>query len=241
MSHEAHSSPLQPGEACVSPAEAAGALAAESLLPKEVPKLLFLSFRHSQGSPDLQQWLFDYVYSVSGQQPLSSAEEQGLRRSLSRAIQSYFRMDSYGASTAAYHTTIQTKLVAMEVKRTLSLWRQANERSTPLTRPYIMRELTSEVVSRDAYYLLQHNGRARAAGESPCHPVHHDPFFSFIGYYALEGHATGLAVLDRLYGDVKTLIEQSQQAKQGNPSAEIAAQWLLNDKELKKIAAILSK
>jgi hypothetical protein len=200
--------------------------------PETATKLLFLSFRHSQGSPELQRWLLDYVRSVSGQLLLPERWEAPIKRSLSKAISTYLDFSDKQNSAAPHHKPVSYDLLTHEVYRSYESMQQALTRSTALfTQKDIVYMTTVDMLKRDRAFLIEQAGRPRAAGMAAGEPFHSDASFSFIRYYALEHHATGLAVFDGLYQDIDDLIHASRQTHQ-NVTAANASPWDLSPDEL---------
>lgn len=202
-------------------------------------KLLFHSFRHSQGSPVLQEWFFEYVRSVSGQLLLPKDWKTPVKRRLRQAITTYLDFSEKQDSAAPYHKRVPYDLLTRETNRVYDRLAQAVTRPVSIhPHSQIRFMITVDILQRENEYLLERNGRPRAEDLPEGEPVHALSFFSFIQHYALERHPTGLTVFDQMYQEVADLIQTSRQAQQ-NPSPKPLDPWLLSADELELLHELL--
>jgi hypothetical protein len=200
--------------------------------PAAATKLLFLSFRHSQGSPEIQQWLFEYTRSAYGPLPLYEQWEAPIKQRLSQAITGFLQFAGQGDSTAGYHKRVSRDFLTFEVFRAYESMQLALNRSEqPLAHERIVYMLSVDLLKKEREYLLGERGRPRGAEQRAGESLHRDSFFSYLRHYGLKHHPTGLVVFDRLYAEIDRLIQTSR-ARQREERAAEASSWLLSENDL---------
>lgn len=206
--------------------------------PQALSKLLFLSFRHSQGSPVLQNWLYKYVRAVSGQVPIPTSWDKGVKKTSRNAVYGYLQVPASGASLAPYHTSVNKQHVIKEVARVYRSMKSILS-SHAMPQPYasVVYALTVELIQRDWQYVSgrRYPGRSARQRSSPqAYP------FSYIQFYAIDGNSVGLPVFDQMYDEVHMFIRRSQ-AVLHPPTAHPSADVFLTQRDLETLEKIAAR
>ncbi len=165
-------------------------LGEEYLEPDRAFRLLFLSFKISQGSEDLQVDIFRWLHAQYPALRLSCETEQSLS---SRAIPAFVTVvGNQRLHDPKPEEEVQSQIAMTVAKLKGALEYFSNHPTTALVPP-----ITTEVLSRD-YWYLQH-GRPRV---NPGTTAATDPFLSHVCHYGLLGNLTGSTEYDLLFGQI---------------------------------------
>jgi hypothetical protein len=159
---------------------------------RELERLIFLTFMHSQGSPELQELLNEWIVSVYGKQNeerVCAAFENFLNTQFeSTNKDSLLRLSESGRHTAATRTQATN-----EVSFLSHLYKIPNE--TWNTEQFLQ-TVFNFIIERDRVYIYNEGRPNRAiAGSSSLA----DAYFSFVKTYINELKPTGDEALDQLY------------------------------------------
>jgi len=191
----------------------------EPLGAKHGAKLLFLSFRFSQGSPDLQDIIFMYLHTIKPHWKIGGRE---LKDEIFQAVRSPIynflltgatEQDSSLYTRDTYHkkTTNKQEEITKEkwkegadetIQRELTAMQDifGGDRKTP-EKSFLLTNLAGTIIKREHKYLAG-EGRPRGEQEPIRRTAATDPFLSQLCWYGFLGHSTGTEEYDRMFQDV---------------------------------------
>jgi hypothetical protein len=173
--------------------------AAEADAPRQISRKLFLaSFDHSQGADAAQTLIAQYLHLTF---PTLFLTTEGVKELVTMSHQAANQIIS-SSQRHKYLTDARPQL-EMEAK---NFWNVFNLGEQP-PREQIIRQLTIALICRDWLYK---DGRPRAAEEAPVpYDPRKDSYLSFLCYYALQGHTTGIPEYNQMYQDVALFLRAS--------------------------------
>lgn len=171
-------------------------------------KLLIASYDHSQGNQALQHHLFDYLHLIQPDWRIKSTLRQSLTAHASQVISKLFAREGFHLATGLVTSTIFISAsISGEVQAFTTSLKGRNEQHPLET---LLPIIVAKMVSQDYIWIVQTgNGRQHrrdATAHNSRYSPRHDPYFSYLCYYALERYTTGIAELDQLYQDIKTYL-----------------------------------
>ncbi len=174
----------------------------ETLTLSRARKLFFLSFEHSQGNTALQKLIFDYLHHLHPDWTIDEPLKADLTSIVTQPIIRYALPQPGKAlwhSTDAEVAALDQGGMLNEIKEQMHTMQHSFNR-TPGDPPQML-NMAATIINRDLSYL----GRGRPRSPQPSGKrlsPKADPYFSYFVYYGLDGHSTGVAEYDRMYGDV---------------------------------------
>lgn len=163
---------------------------------RELERLIFLSFMHSQGNTVLQGKLVEWMSHYYGSQ-----SEETLREAYDAFIDRYFKTEKFTLSEKNLHTAS-----VFDIKNQFTYlkgWYETTEIDVEQTK--FFESLFYSILSHDLTY-IRGNGRPNRLGEKTSDSLA-GKYFSFLKTYMIEGKPTGDASLDALYAHLKTWYE----------------------------------
>ncbi len=161
-------------------------------IPRQVSRKLFLaSFDHSQGADAAQTLIARYLHITYPALSLSAEGVAELVASSHKAAQQVI-------ATPQRHKPLNDARpqLEMEAKNFWSVFHLDEQAS----REQIIRQLTVALICRDWLYK---DGRPRAEQGVPApYDPRKDSYLSFLCYYALQGHTTGIPEYNQMYKDI---------------------------------------
>lgn len=160
---------------------------------RELERLIFLTFMHSQGSPEIQEMLGEWISSVYGLQ-----DEQKVREAFSSFLETnFYTKESFGElqlGVKKIHKEISRIGVESQIAYIDTLYKIPDE---PLTGDAYFEILLSYMLQRDKRYIA---GSGRPNRDSTTAEDNlKNKYFSFIKTYLNDKTATGDVALDQLY------------------------------------------
>jgi hypothetical protein len=165
----------------------------KQLSVRELERLIFLTFMHSQGSPEIQEMIGEWLSSVYGLQ-----DEQKVREAFSNFLESnFYNNDSFGElhlGVKKIHKEISRIGVESQLAYLNSLYKVPEE---PLEGDTYFEILLSCMLQRDKKYIA---GTGRPNRDSNTAEDNlKNKYFSFIKTYLNDLQTTGDVALDQLY------------------------------------------
>ncbi len=173
-------------------------------------KLLFLSFKFSQGDGGLQQQIFDY-FIMKGQIPSLS---QDMRKQIASRAQSMAKRYFMGNQKHTTEGGTEEKPVPLESEIEKEMLKQIGLLgSVPPERGRTLKGflgiIAENIIAQDYKYLIQEKGRPnRAKSETSSYEPTLDPYLSHICYYGILEKNTGLEEFDDLFGQIRNVVQK---------------------------------
>lgn len=182
---------------------------------QHLARIFFASFEHSQGLPELQRLIFQYIHSVNSQLRMTDQIRAKIFTMVSPRIEKYLEhtpdSPNITDNTSVYHPNITNKL------RTYSKDIIITETVLRLNEMYVLltfdpsRQLDTSIIgivkgmiSREFKFLHEQGGRVRKNIDP--NTLKGDPWFSYLCHYALNEQKTRIPEFDQMYSDVKGFI-----------------------------------
>lgn len=183
------------------PAEGVGA----GEVARQISRKLFLaSFDHSQGADAAQTLIARYLRASFPALSLTAEGVDELITSSHKAAQQII-----ATPQRHKHLTDARPQLEMEAK---NFWNVFNLDEQP-SHAQIIRQLVIALICRDWMYK---DGRPRAEEELPePYDPRKDCYLSFICYYALQGHTTGIPEYNQMYEDIALFLRTSPEERLG--------------------------
>jgi hypothetical protein len=174
----------------------------EPWTPETITKLLFLSFRHSQGNPVLQEDLFVYIRSRQEAFTIPPKWETPVKTKLKEIIDSYFGAIKKNWTTAPYHKPINPIMIAPYINIAFEDLKNAfAQAEITVSQDELLAKIIGQMMMRDMKYLVR--GRPRKGRWHKKDPIYYRRDFSYFEHYAGGQHPTGLAIFDDMYRDMR--------------------------------------
>jgi hypothetical protein len=173
----------------------------EPLSPRLRPLLtLFItSYEHSQGNSELQRTIFHYLHQSLPDLTLTKKDCDQLMAHAIPIIERLLGLPTQ-VQAAFPHTQVDdisiVRSVGTEIEHLYSIF----TRSTTLEAE-VVELFAKKLVEREYDILIKDGGRKqrRIDKEKTRYQSRYDPHFSYVAYFALMGHKTGMQPLDHLY------------------------------------------
>jgi len=184
------------------------------LSAKELEKLIFISFLHSQGEPELQEklirWLTAY-YGAQSEDKFDEAYDMFSKNNLTPG-------DAFKLSEKHLHTATHSDITKAKIGDKIGasgvsdqewyvniLIEEGNKNN--LTDSVFLKSIIEYILNQDLIYLThgRPNRKNLAASDTLA-----DPFFSFSVHYLLRLNKTSNAALDALYKKLHECLEDEQ-------------------------------
>ena len=205
----------------------------EPLTPDKATKLLFLSFRFSQGDAQLQQMLFFWLHSMHPDWRIDAGLLGAAGEKSVSLFEKFFQFGGDNASQLSknlYHQGVYKNEIKENVQDFLSILKEilngekkdmftAGGEVKTLQDINLVEEIAYFIAARDEKYIAK--GRPRTGGESGHKTAIQDPFLSHIRYYALEGHSTGSEEFDALFAEIKKFVLEKIAQGEGGIFSEV--------------------
>ena len=160
------------------------------LTPEYAARLIFWSFKLSQGNTELHREIFEYIHSIQPQWRITGEMKDEIIQKSVEISNKYLN-----GSSASPHRVDQEKM-RTEIKGQLELLTQFLEKNTKYERPkeHILQVLQASFIERDFNFIK--NGRK----SSP------DKYVSYICDYILKSKKTSIPEYDKMLADLKPLV-----------------------------------
>lgn len=183
----------------------------KNLTPEYAARVLFLSYKYSQGDPQTQKFIFQYLHSTRPEWKIKDEEfKQKIFDKALASIKKYVPTDRNPTGPKAFHKTVpdfhepSRKVIEEDIKNQINFM-QTFFADVTNSNPLALAEvLSSQIIARDEKFLLKGRSRVRS-GTDPTTPSG-DPYGSHIIDYVLKGSPTGLAEFDRMFSDIKKFV-----------------------------------
>ena len=166
----------------------------KQLTVRELERLIFLTFMHSQGSPEVQELLNEWITSVYGLQ-----DEHKVREAFANFLDSHFSSSDSSGELHLGKKNLHEELPRSGVERELgyldSLYKIPDE---PLEGEAFFKILLQMILQRDHQFIFSKGGRPNR-NDSEKGDNLKNKFFSFTKTYLNDKTPTGDAALDQLY------------------------------------------
>lgn len=173
---------------------------------EKAKKLLFLSYRFSQGKSELQYNIFEYLHDIRPRWRIGEKELPELQKALEETIQKYFGKSKdilLHPSSPMRDTVVIQESIKTEVKEFAEI---LNDKKEKINREEILSRIITRMIQGDSIFLSQKEGRERRATEGRKKSEHTDPWLSHLVYYGIQGHETGAEEYNQMFRDVRERI-----------------------------------
>lgn len=188
----------------------------EALTAQKAEKLLFLSYRFSQGGAYLQSYLFRWLHLANPGWKIDAEMQEHTANQFGDHIKKFLGKGSYEHETSPrFHSAIDTSEVQSSAQGELIDMRdffngsRTGDEGIPLkTKEELITAIARAVISKDSIYLDKVEGRPRShEGERMSAAT--DPFLSHFVYYGLQGHSTGMKEYDELFVEIAACVREN--------------------------------
>lgn len=182
-------------------------------------KILFLSYKFSQGNPGLQYEIFQYIHVLHPDWKMDNELKSKALEEIRRLAKQYIpysqsESEEVNPSGKLQHAskgstdTITEKQIDDDVQSRIEEIQQALNERTPYKdeKDEIVRKITDITMRMDHRYLSRPEGRTRGEIPKDRQTPQTDPFISFLCYYGLQGNLTGLEEFDAMFKDVSGVV-----------------------------------
>lgn len=162
-------------------------------------RVLFESFRHGQGSLEVQLQMFRNVASKHADWHLIDEQKSLLEKSFSVRMTKFFQPKE----NPRLHRKVRGYIATVEeVIEQLQIRFNEDRNSTVFN----INTFAGHLVGRDHFFTVQNKRRPRKSKKiNERNPIL-DPYLSYVCYFGIEGNTTGIAEFDDLYSEVKEAI-----------------------------------
>ncbi len=164
------------------------------LTPDYAARILFQSYKHSQGLSGLQRDIFRYIHTIHPTWYMDNEQRKKVEELSEDRIIKYRSSSLHSEADAN-----DIKSVLVDMQSALNYGEDEGR-----GRGSLVKEVTRCIVERDYASLKLRNGRPRQLPNQN-NPAT-DPWLSFLVYYGLNGNTTHLPELDRMYSDVEKFV-----------------------------------
>lgn len=186
-------------------------------LSKWVVKYIFLSFRHSQGDPGLQELLDKYVVDYHREQvsDLRRLDKGQINQSLAELVTKYFKNSKRTEGHDHKHSNEGeiSEEVSGAVGRFLGLAYLYDMNRSMVRAENLVENIAMGLLKRDIYFLTR-SERRNAPNEEANNK-------SYIQEHVVNGSTTGDAALDAMYAEVKLYLINMLSADSGSEQEEV--------------------
>jgi len=214
----------------------------EPLTAEKASKLLFLSYRFSQGLPSLQKNIFRYIKVCHPEWRIDDALKEQIYERSEKIFIDYMKIakGKGHASVAAGGADIDEEVIKKDLSRELNemshIFSKGAEDVDETLKHRVREDIAIGLITRDYEFLSREKGRPRSSDEQQGKGVHADPFLSHLCYYGIEGHKTGSEEYDQMFSDVIGYIRTVKATQRG----EIESLPLL-ERELPKLDEVIER
>lgn len=176
-----------------------------TLTPEYAAHLLYHSFRHSQGSPNLQERIFNYVHFTRPEWRIAPKDKPTIRRLSGKLISKYLGEDNHKKGVML-HSPVKD----YDLDRNLDAGIDDMEKTFNGIHSFhrekgdLVSAITGDVIFHDLKFLELKTGRPRIPGSSEKPAM--DPWLSFIVHFGLNRNPTGVTEFDEMYGEVRKVL-----------------------------------
>jgi hypothetical protein len=170
-----------------------------TLTPEYGVRVLFHSFRYSQGDPELQQLIFVYLHNLRPAWTIDENLEEEISTRfipLAKQFLNQYKPTTFHADTPeTVESSTKSELDAM-----LGVF------SESLDEESVIPTITEHLIQREYRFLRKGRDRKLPSKSFQKTPLT-DPWMSHFRYFALEGHPTGLTEFDQMFQEMKKFWE----------------------------------
>ncbi len=205
-------------------------------------KLLFSSFRFSQGYPDLQDLFFQYIHQLHPEWKIDETFAAELFESSKKVLINFLNPGEQDSSTtltkkiSLHNPDPDTEMpfsvetiendTQMEIKNMMAYFNGETPDTEEDTDKQLEPNVPSQVLSKIAVYLIErdeqfatgYSERIRKNMETDGterYSPYKDPHLSYLCYFGLEGHSTGIAEYDHMFRSLREYLLQSPYEEMG--------------------------
>ena len=202
----------------------------DELTAEYAAKLLFHSFRFSQGSPGTQRLLFQFIHELHPDWRINVDMNEAVLARANNLVNNYM-FKKGGSNRRSVHAlktgfqdgqnkNISKSDTRESIQDMLTIMADNLESYIPKDEdniPKLAHAIMLDIAESDGDYLLRDSNRRPhvLASDGNKKSPFTDPWFSFICFYALEGNTTGISEFDELFAEISKVIRS---AKAGDPS-----------------------
>lgn len=195
--------------------EAPTFLEATDLSAVYAARLLFISFRFSQGQLNIQRDIFHYLSEIRPSWRITNDFRREIKAAVEGPIRKFLGHDvdeKTDINIPINHTgDIVFPAIEEQINKQLQKMQRAfnkpSRQSLPI--PKSIPRITRGIIEIDHMYFASFpNGRERRLKDVSMHNSYSDPYLSHFCYFGLEGHSTGMSEYDQMFGDMKNFYKQ---------------------------------
>jgi hypothetical protein len=175
----------------------------QELAPEYAGRILFNSFRFSQGDPVLQHQIFAYLHEIRPNWRIDVPQEEALKATAKKLHEHVAVGARPAGERAILHTMIESTDFGSELDSAIS-WLKKTFSGEPIGHYNGIRFIVDKIITRDANYLLYTDGGRPRTFHRPDLEKSEmgDPWLSHAIYYGIEGHTTGIPEYDQMFHEL---------------------------------------
>jgi hypothetical protein len=165
----------------------------------DTAKLLFLSFRFSQGFPDLQKEIFKYLHREHPEWKMRTDSKSAIIESLREKVQYVLKLQT--------HTRVDEANIASELENRLQQMTVIINSEKKIDESPICRTIFTLMLQQDRKYLClsENNARPRLDPHADANTFV-DAHFSHVCHFVIQGNPTGHPALDGMCTDLRGML-----------------------------------
>ncbi|MBP7832835.1 MAG: hypothetical protein KA035_03630 [Candidatus Levybacteria bacterium] len=169
--------------------------------PSYAARLLFQTFKFSQGDQKLQTSLFAYIHALHPTWKFTQDDFNKTYTQSQSLVNDYFLAQTKRG--IVLHDLGHKKLNHEDMTtRMVATFSNQFESKTP-EKETVVKNIVKEMIHSDYGYIVERDGRDRSPeGDSPSY----DKYLSHLCFYGLEGNKTGFREFDVLFQEIKSEI-----------------------------------
>lgn len=189
------------------------------LTPEYAARLFFLSFRFSQGNTELQEMILDYIHFLHPQWRIDDQVRKEIEAKVAPAIKRYLLQEPRKFHIEAVSENGKDNIeeaIEEQVRYFLEIFQKSLGEDQWLNKEELLREVASEILSRDLHFLEQGRKRDNTNRITPAT----DKFLSHLCYYGFLGHSSGAEEYDQMFKDISSYFSEIKTSQENVPQVE---------------------
>lgn len=192
-----------------------------TLREKKLSSLIMSTFELSQGDPDLQSNIMEFLVFNNPEYRMSSDEEQVVEARVKKLIMGRVEISSEDPNS---HTRIPYYSIDAQLKKPLRIMTGNRSLDSVLSaeqrveaNSLLIKKITTGIIARDHHFLVdyyQQGGRPRGRKFSLDSKL--SPWRSHLKSYAFDRETTGVSELDEMFRGVRLLVREKIKSSDWN-------------------------
>lgn len=189
----------------------------ERLTSQKAEKLLFLSYRFSQGSITLQSHLFYWLHFANPEWRIDAEMQEHITKQFGAHAKKFLgkSADLEKKTSPRFHSARNVEEIEASAQLEIRLMQDFFDGNMSdsfdvhaRTKEEVVAEIAKRVIDKDFEYLKNIEGRPRSHEGEHINAVG-DPFLSHFVYYGFQGHSTGMKEYDDLFAEIAAYVREN--------------------------------